>query len=279
MTARVIRLGHSPDPDDAFMFYGLASGKVDVRPYRFEHILKDIQTLNEWALEGRLELTALSLHAYAYVTDRYLLLPHGASIGDNYGPLVVAREAIPQEALREATIAVPGRLTTAFLALRVCLGEFPFVEMPFDQILPAVAEGRVAAGLLIHEGQLTYRQHGLTCAVDLGKWWHETTGLPLPLGANAVRRDLGEPTVRDLSRLLKASIRYALAHREEALTYALQFGRGLDRAAANRFVGMYVNDYTLDFGAKGRRGVEVLLRMGWEEGVLPLRPAVRFAEA
>jgi len=278
MSERVIRLGHSPDPDDAFMFYGLASGKVDVRPYRFEHILKDIQTLNEWALEGRLEVTALSLHAYAYVTDRYVLLPHGASIGDNYGPLVVAREAMPQEALREAIIAVPGRLTTAFLALRVCLGEFPFVEMPFDRILPAVAEGRVAAGLLIHEGQLTYRQHGLTCAVDLGKWWHETTGLPLPLGANAVRRDLGEPAVRELSRLLKTSIRYGLEHRQEALAYALQFGRGLDLAAADRFVGMYVNDYTLDFGAKGRRAVEVLLRMGWEEGVLPHRPAVLFAE-
>ena len=278
MTERVIRLGHSPDPDDAFMFYGLASGKVDVRPYRFEHVLKDIQTLNEWALEGRLEVTALSLHAYAYVTDRYVLLPHGASIGDNYGPLVVAREAMPQEALREAIIAVPGRLTTAFLALRVCLGEFPFVEMPFDRILPAVAERRVAAGLLIHEGQLTYRQHGLTCVVDLGKWWHETTGLPLPLGANAVRRDLGEPAVRELSRLLKTSIRYGLEHRQEALAYALQFGRGLDLAAADRFVGMYVNDYTLDFGAKGRRAVEVLLRMGWEEGVLPHRPAVLFAE-
>ncbi|MGH7395304.1 MAG: MqnA/MqnD/SBP family protein, partial [Candidatus Methylomirabilales bacterium] len=239
MSARVIRLGHSPDPDDAFMFYGLASGKVDPGPYRFEHILKDIQTLNEWALQGHLEVTALSLHAYAYVTDRYALLPHGASIGDKYGPVVVAREARSQEALRETTIAVPGRLTTAFLALRVCLGEFPFVEMPFDQILPAVAEGRVGAGLLIHEGQLTYRQHGLACALDLGAWWHESTGLPLPLGANAVRRDLGEPAVRELSRLLKASIRYGLEHREEALTYALQFGRGLDRAATDRFVGMY----------------------------------------
>lgn len=279
MTGRVIRLGHSPDPDDAFMFYGLASGKVDPGPYRFEHILKDIQTLNEWALQGRLEVTALSLHAYAYVTDRYALLPHGASIGDNYGPIVVAREARTPEALRETTIAVPGRLTTAFLTLRVCLGEFPFVEMPFDQILPAVAEGRVAAGLLIHEGQLTYRQHGLTCALDLGRWWHESTGLPLPLGVNAVRRDLGEPAVRDLSRLLKASIRYGLEHRAEALIHALQFGRGLDRAMGDRFIGMYVNDYTLDFGANGRRAVKVLLRMGWEEGVLPHCPAVRFAEA
>ncbi|HEU5393731.1 MAG TPA: MqnA/MqnD/SBP family protein [Candidatus Methylomirabilis sp.] len=279
MTACLIRLGHSPDPDDAFMFYGLASGKVDPGVYRFEHILKDIQTLNEWALEGRLEVTALSVHAYAYVADRYALLPHGASIGDNYGPLVVTREAIRQEALRETTIAIPGRLTTAFLALRVCLGEFPFVEVPFDQILPAVAEGRVGAGLLIHEGQLTYRQHGLTAALDLGKWWHETTGLPLPLGANAVRRDLGEPAVRDLSRLLKASIRYGLEHRQEALTHALQFGRGLTVSAADRFIGMYVNDYTLDFGVSGRRAVEVLLRMGWEEGVLPRCPVVRFAEA
>jgi len=279
MTVRLIRLGHSPDVDDAFMFYGLASGKVDPGPYRFEHVLQDIQTLNEWALEGRLEVTALSLHAYAYVTERYALLPHGASIGDNYGPLVVAREAVQQEALRERTIAVPGRLTNAFLTLRVCLGEFPFVEMPFDQILPAVVSGRVGAGLLIHEGQLTYRQHGLTAAMDLGRWWHESTGLPLPLGANAVRRDLGEPAVRDLSCLLKASIRYGLEHREDALTYALQFARGLDRDAADRFVGMYVNEYTLDFGANGRRAVEVLLRMGWEEGVLPHRPAVRFAEA
>ncbi|MBI2080685.1 MAG: ABC transporter substrate-binding protein [candidate division NC10 bacterium] len=278
MTERLIRLGHSPDPDDAFMFYGLASGKVDPGPYRFEHVLQDIQTLNEWALEGRLEVTALSVHAYAYVTDRYALLPHGASMGDSYGPMVVAREALSQERLRETTIAIPGRLTTAFLALRVCLGEFPFVEMPFDRILPAVAEGRVEAGLLIHEGQLTYGQHGLRRVVDLGEWWHETTGLPLPLGANAVRRDLGDATVRDLSRLLKASIRYGLEHRQEALAHALQFGRGLDLAAADRFVGMYVNDYTLDFGKSGRRAVDVLLQMGWEEGVLPHRPAVRFAE-
>jgi 1,4-dihydroxy-6-naphthoate synthase len=261
-----IRLGHSPDPDDAFMFWGLASGEVDSRGFEFEHVLKDIQTLNEWAMEGKLEVTAISLHAYPHVQDRYVLLPHGASMGSGYGPIVVSREPLTDDELRGVEIAVPGRMTTAFLTLRMRLGEFSWREVPFDRIMDEVSSGAADAGLLIHEGQLTYGAAGLHKVVDLGEWWLEETGLPLPLGANVARRDLGLDVLRDLSAVLAASIRAGLDNRERALEYALQFGRGLDDELADRFVGMYVNELTEDYGEEGRRAVRELLRRGEEIG-------------
>jgi 1,4-dihydroxy-6-naphthoate synthase len=261
-----IRLGHSPDPDDAFMFWGLASGEVDPRGFEFEHVLKDIQTLNEWAMEGRLEVTAISLHAYPHVQDNYVLLPHGASMGSGYGPIVVAREPLTDDDLRGVEIAVPGRMTTAFLTLRMRLGEFAWREVPFDRIMDEVSSGAADAGLLIHEGQLTYGAAGLHKVVDLGEWWLEETGLPLPLGANVARRDLGPDVLRELSAVLAASIRAGLDNRERALEYALQFGRGLDDELADRFVGMYVNELTEDYGEEGRRAVRELLRRGEEIG-------------
>jgi 1,4-dihydroxy-6-naphthoate synthase len=261
-----IRLGHSPDPDDAFMFWGLASGAVDQRGFEFEHVLRDIQTLNEWAMEGRLEVTAISLHAYPHVQARYVLLPHGASMGSGYGPIVVAREPLGPDELRRAEIAVPGRLTTAFLTLRLHLGHFAYREVPFDEILDEVSSGRADAGLLIHEGQLTYAAEGLHKVVDLGEWWQAETGLPLPLGANVARRDLGPDVLRELSAVLAESIRAGLDNRGPALEYALQFGRGLDDELADRFVGMYVNELTEDYGEEGRRAVRELLRRGEEIG-------------
>jgi 1,4-dihydroxy-6-naphthoate synthase len=261
-----VRLGHSPDPDDAFMFWGLAKGEVDPRGFEFEHVLKDIQTLNEWALEGRLEVTAISLHAYPHVQDRYVLLPHGASMGSGYGPIVVAREELGEDDLQRVEIAVPGRMTTAFLTLQLRLGEFRWREVPFDEIMDDVISGKADAGLLIHEGQLTYGAAGLHKIVDLGQWWLEETGLPLPLGANVARRDLGPDTLRELSDVLAESIRAGLDNREPALEYALQFGRGLDDALADRFVGMYVNELTEDYGEEGRRAVRELLRRGEEIG-------------
>jgi 1,4-dihydroxy-6-naphthoate synthase len=261
-----VRLGHSPDPDDAFMFWGLAKGEVDPRGFEFEHVLKDIQTLNEWALEGRLEVTAISLHAYPHVQDRYVLLPHGASMGSGYGPIVVAREELVEDDLRRVEIAVPGRMTTAFLTLQLRLGEFRWREVPFDEIMDDVISGKAEAGLLIHEGQLTYGAAGLHKIVDLGEWWLEETGLPLPLGANVARRDLGPDTLSELSDVLADSIRAGLDNREPALEYALQFGRGLDDALADRFVGMYVNELTEDYGEEGRRAVRELLRRGEEIG-------------
>ncbi len=259
----LIRLGHSPDPDDAFMFWALTADAVDTRGFEFEHVLRDIQTLNEWALEGRLEVTALSLHSYPFVQDRYVLLPHGASMGTGYGPVLVAREPLDLDALREIEIAVPGRMTTAFLTLRLYLGgEFRYREVPFDEILDEVGSGAAAAGLLIHEGQLTYGSLGLEKVVDLGEWWLLETGLPLPLGVNVARRDLGEEALRDLSAVLEDSIRAGLDNREEAMRYALQFGRGLDEALADRFVGMYVNELTCDYGDEGRQAVRELLRRG-----------------
>jgi 1,4-dihydroxy-6-naphthoate synthase len=271
-----IRLGHSPDPDDAFMFWGLASGEVDARGFDFEHVLQDIQTLNEWALEGRLEVTAISLHAYPLVQDRYLLLPHGASMGSGYGPIVVAREPLTTDDLRRLEVVVPGRLTTAFLALRLCIGEFAYRELPFDEILEEVSSGRAAAGLLIHEGQLTYEAEGLHKVVDLGRWWLEETGLPLPLGVNVARRDLGDETLRRLSAVLADSIRAGLENRERALEYALQFGRGLDEGLADRFVGMYVNELTQDYGEEGRRAVRELLSRGEEVGAFSEPVRVEF---
>ncbi len=255
-----IRLGHSPDPDDAFMFWGLASGRVDTRGLEFQHVLRDIQTLNEWALEGRLEVTALSLHAYPFVQDTYVLLPHGASMGAGYGPVVVARDPVPLERLPEVEIAVPGRMTTAFLVLRMAIGDFRHREVPFDRILDEVKSGEAEAGLLIHEGQLTYETEGLYKVLDLGEWWLLETGLPLPLGVNVARRDLGSEVLRALSAVLADSIRAGLEHRREALAYAMEFSRGLEPHLADRFVGMYVNDLTCDYGEEGRKAVEELLR-------------------
>jgi 1,4-dihydroxy-6-naphthoate synthase len=263
----LIRLGHSPDPDDAFMFWGLASGRVEPGDFEFEHVLRDIQTLNEWALEGRLEVTAISLHTYPFVQDRYVILPHGASMGSGYGPVVVASEPLSREDLQEVEVAVPGRMTTAFLALRLYLGgAYRFREVPFDQIIDEVTSGRAVAGLLIHEGQLTYATHGLERVVDLGEWWLLETGLPLPLGINVARRDLGGDVLHELSDVLRASIAAGLASRPQALEYAMRFGRGIDTSLADRFVGMYVNALTEDYGDEGRQAVEELLRRAEEIG-------------
>ena len=272
---QLIRVGHSPDPDDAFMFYALARHKIDTGRFRFEHELVDIETLNRRAFTGELELTAVSLHAYAHLSDLYMLCPCGASMGDHYGPMVVAREPLSPGDLRGKTIAVPGTLTTAFLALSLCLGkEFDHVVVPFDEILNVVEAGEadgqsVDAGLVIHEGQLTYAQQRLELVVDTGQWWFEETGLPLPLGANAIRKDLGREAIIEVTRLLNESIRFGLDHRAEALDYALSYGRGLDRAKADEFVGMYVNDWTLDFGERGRLAVRELLARGHAAGVIP----------
>ncbi len=274
-TQRLIRVGHSPDPDDAFMFYALARDKIDTGCYRFTHELVDIETLNRRAKTGELELTAVSLHAYAYLANRYILCSCGASMGDNYGPLVVAGQPLTRDELKGKTIAVPGTLTTAYLALRLYLqADFPFVLVPFDEILTVTQAGHylgrpVDAGLVIHEGQLTYQADQLQLVVDLGKWWMEETGLPLPLGANGIRKDLGPECIRDVHRLLHTSIQYGLEHRAEALAYALEYGRGLDTAKADAFVGMYVNDWTLDFGPRGRQAVVTLLERGYRGGVIP----------
>jgi len=255
----LIRLGHSPDPDDAFMFWALAAGVIDTRGFEFEHVLQDIQTLSEWAREGRLETTAMSLASYPLVQDLYAILPHGASMGSGYGPVVVGQRAFSPDELRAVAIVVPGELTTAFLTLRLYLGEFPYRVLPFDAILDEVREGRAEAGLLIHEGQLTYSSHGLAKSVDLGEWWLLETGLPLPLGINVARRDLGEEKLHDLSEVLRESIRAGLANREEAMQYAMRFGRGIDEGLADRFVGMYVNELTEDYGDEGRAAVRELL--------------------
>ena len=252
-----IRLGHSNDPDDAFMVWALAERRVDPRGFEFELVPADIQTLNEWALEGRLEVTALSAATYPLVEDRYALLPHGASLGIGYGPIVVTREPMTIERLREVELVVPGRMTTAFLVARLALGDLRFRELPFDRILDEVSEARADAGLLIHEGQLTYDAAGLVKSLDLGEWWQQETGLPLPLGVNTVRRDVDR--AGELSDVLRESIDAALEHREEALAYALRFARDLDVSDADRFVELYVNDYTRDLGDDGRRAVAELL--------------------
>ena len=264
-----IRIGHSPDPDDAFMFWALAEGAVDDGGFEFEFVTEDIQTLNEWALEERLDVTAISLATYPLVQDRYVLLPHGASMGSGYGPVVVAREPIPFARLRDVEIAIPGRNTTAFLVLRMALGEdLRCRELPFDRIIDEVKEGRVDAGLVIHEGQLTYVNAGLEKCLDLGEWWLLETGLPLPLGVNVARRGLGSEVLPRLSEVLRGSIEAGLANRMEAMAFALQFGRGIDVNLADRFVGMYVNDLTRDFGDEGRQAVEEVLRRGaWDAPV------------
>ena len=280
MSEQLIQLGHSPDPDDAFMFYALAEERIPADGFRFEHVLRDIETLNRWAFEGRLEVTAISVHAYAHLADRYRLLPHGASMGERYGPIVVARDEMDPASLPERSIAVPGELTSAFLQLQLAVGRIaePTI-VPFDQILDVVERGEVEAGLVIHEGQLTYPTQGLRAILDLGEWWHDLTGgLPLPLGANAVRRDLGEDTMVRLSRVLRESIAHGLENRAEALAYAARFGRGLDDPLADRFVGMYVNDRTLDYGDDGRRAVAELLSRGREAGLVEREVPIDFVE-
>jgi len=265
----LIHVGHSPDPDDAFMFHALANDKIDTGPYQFTHELQDIETLNRRALKGELELTAVSLHGYAYLTDQYALCACGCSMGDDYGPMVVAKQPGSLGDFRGKRIAIPGTMTTAYLALRLALPEFEPVVYPFDEILNVTQAGEVDAGLIIHEGQLTYQNQGLHLITDLGKWWLRETGLPLPLGGNAIRRDLGEPAMRDVTRLLKQSIQYALDHRAEALAHALQYGRDLDRSQADKFVGMYVNDWTLDFGERGREAVRTLLQRAYDAKIIP----------
>ncbi len=277
MTAAIeLTLGHSPDPDDAFMFYGLASGRVDAGPYRFTHVLQDIQTLNDRARRGELDVTAISVHAYAHVCGQYALLPTGASMGDGYGPLVVAPRPVPRDRLAGLRIAVPGLLTSAWLALRLAIGEFEAVVVPFDEILPRVVAGEFPAGLLIHEGQLTYGGEGLACCLDLGVWWREETGLPLPLGANAIHKRHDPARRAEISRILTESIRFGLAHREAALAHSLQWARGLDTGLADRFVGMYVNDWTLDYGERGRAAIRELLARGHRAGLVPAVDRLEF---
>ena len=272
-----ITVAHSPDSDDAFMFFGLASGNVETGGIVVDQVLSDIETLNRAAFEGRYEVTAVSFHAYAHLVDKYALLPHGASMGDRYGPIVVARADGPT-GVKGTRIAIPGTLTTAYLALRLYEPSFEYVVVPFDRIQQAVLDGKAEAGLLIHEGQLTYAEEGLRKVVDLGEWWAEKTdGLPLPLGGNIIRRDLGPEMIAKVSKMLHDSIAYALSHRAEAVEYALQFGRGLDRVRADRFVGMYVNDLTLAYGERGRRGVERLMAEAFDHGLIPRRVPVEFA--
>jgi 1,4-dihydroxy-6-naphthoate synthase len=271
-----IRIGHSPDPDDAFMFWALTTDLVDTRGHVFEQVLADIQTLNQWARAARLEVTAISLAAYPFVQQDYVLLPHGASIGSGYGPVLVARRPFTREELYEVEIVVPGALTTSFLALRLFLNDFPYRELPFEDIPEEVASGRAEVGLLIHEGQLTFEDYGLVKVLDLGEWWLLETGLPLPLGVNVARRDLGHETLADVSQVLREAIRCGLDHRAEALEYALQFGRGIDAVVADRFVAMYVNEMTQDYGDEGRKAVIELLRRGEVLGAFPAPVQVDF---
>lgn len=273
---RTITVAHSPDSDDAFMFYALATNKLDTGDLHFTHVLKDIQTLNEEARRGVYDVTAVSFHAYAYIADKYALLPHGASIGDKYGPIVVSREQAVAEDLPKMKVAVPGTLTSAFLALRIYNPDFEYEVVPFDQIIGAVQEGRCDAGLLIHEGQLFYQAMGLHKVIDLGEWWHERTGLPLPMGGNAIRRELGPELMRKVSHYLHESIRYSLEHREDALEYAMQFARDMEPALADRFVAMWVNELTLDYTERGREAVRRLLEEGYERGIIPNRVEVEF---
>jgi 5,8-dihydroxy-2-naphthoate synthase len=272
-----LSLGHSPDSDDAFMFYALANGLVQTDGFEYEHILKDIQTLNEWAKEGRLDTTAISVHAYAFVSDTYAILNHGASMGGaDYGPMVVARKSVQPHELRGTTIAVPGLMTSAYLALRLCIGEFTPVVTPFDTIMEAVAEGKAEYGLLIHEGQLTHASLGLHSVVNLGTWWHEETGLPLPLGVNVIRRSLPENVKALASRHLRESIAYGLAHRAPALEWALRYARGMETKTADTFVGMYVNERTLDLAPDGRESIELFLRQAEDSGYIPKIPKIDF---
>jgi 1,4-dihydroxy-6-naphthoate synthase len=273
---QTISIAHSPDSDDAFMFYALATNKLETGDLDFTHVLEDIQSLNEKAMRGVYDVTAISFHAYAYIADKYILLPHGASIGDNYGPIVVAREQLKTEDLSRLKIAVPGMLTSAFLALRILCPDFEYKVVPFDQIIAAVQDGTCDAGLLIHEGQLFYQKMGLHKVVDLGEWWHEWTRLPLPMGGNAIRRELGADTIQRVSHFLHESIRYSLDNRADALAYAMQFARDMEPELADRFVAMWVNDLTLDYTERGRVAVQRLLDEGAERGIIPKRVEVEF---
>lgn len=275
---RTITVAHSPDSDDAFMFYGLATNKLETDGLKFEHTLKDIQKLNEDARNGIYDVTAISFHAYAYVADKYALLPHGASIGDKYGPIVVSNEQQKPENIGEMTIAVPGELTSAYLALRIYNKDFHHVVVPFDQIIDAVKSGDVHAGLLIHEGQLFYHEQGLHKVLDLGEWWHDKTGLPLPMGGNVIRRDLGPDMMQKVSKQLHKSIVYSMENREDALAYAMQFARDMKPELADRFVAMWVNDLTLDYGSRGREAVHRLLAEGYNAGIIPHQVQVDFVD-
>lgn len=271
-----ISVAHSPDSDDAFMFYGLATNKIRVPGLKFNHTLTDIETLNRKAMDGFYDVTAISFHAYPYIQDKYALMTCGGSVGEQYGPMVVAPRAFGLEDLKRMKIAVPGTLTTAYLALKLFAPKIETAVVPFDRIIPEVVAGKYEAGLIIHEGQLTYETSGLHKILDLGKWWHELTGLPLPLGGNAIRRELGPELIAGISKALRDSIQYALDHREEALAYAMQFARDLDHQMADRFVGMYVNERTLDYGKDGKEAVEQLLGMGYRAGIIPHVPRVEF---
>ncbi len=279
ISTREISIAHSPDSDDAFMFYGLATNRVQVPGLRFTHTLSDIQTLNQKAMKdaGVYDVTAISFHAYPYLQNNYVLMTCGGSVGEGYGPMIVASRAYSENEIKRKTIAVPGKLTTAYLALKLLAPEIETVVVPFDQIIPRVLQGEFDAGLIIHEGQLTYDRSGLYRIIDLGRWWRQTTGLPLPLGGNAIRRSLGRELIASVSAALRDSIQYALDHREEALQYAMQFARDLDPQLADRFVGMYVNERTLDYGEDGREAIRLLLEMGYEKGVISVKPKVEFA--
>src|SRR5215470_5200610 len=284
----IFTLGHSPDPDDAFMFYAMAENKIDLRGYRFEHRLEDIQTLNERALRGELHISAISIHAYAYIASKYALLPCGASMGDGYGPIVIGNRTTPnadslvesaaREFLAGKKVAVPGKMTSAFLALQLFLGEFDHIVVPFDQIFEAIRSGRADVGLIIHEGQLTYAKSGFEKIVDLGKWWKERTGLPLPLGGNVVRKDIPPAIRRDLSEIIRESIEYGLAHRDEAVRHSLAYARDMDAKLAGKFIGMYVNEFTRDYGEVGRAAIRKFLTEAHDKGYIDVPVEVEFVE-
>jgi 1,4-dihydroxy-6-naphthoate synthase len=274
----VFTLGHSPDPDDAFMFYAMAENKIDLRGYQFKHRLEDIQTLNERATRGELHISAISIHAFAYVSDRYALMPCGASMGDGYGPMVVAPNDRKIGDLRQGTIAIPGRMTSAYLALHLYLGDFKHVVVPFDQIFDAVKAGKADAGLIIHEGQLTYARSGFTKVIDLGEWWKGETGLPLPLGGNVLRKDIPLPVQRDLLAIMRESIDYGLVHRAEAVDHSMPYARDMDAQLAGKFIGMYVNDFTRDYGETGRQAIREFLKRARDRGYIDRTPAVEFIE-
>ncbi|HYV75259.1 MAG TPA: MqnA/MqnD/SBP family protein [Candidatus Binatia bacterium] len=275
-TIREITVAHSPDSDDAFMFYGMATNKVRVPGVKFTHTLCDIETLNRMALEGHYDITAVSFHAYPYIQDRYAIMPSGGSVGEGYGPMIVASRNIPADEIGKIKIAVPGTMTTAYLALKLYAPDCVTEVVPFDQIIPRVLDGKYEAGLIIHEGQLTYGKVGLYRVIDLGKWWRDLTGMPLPLGGNAIRRELGPTLLLACCNALRDSIRYALENREEALQYAMQFARDLDVQQADKFIGMYVNERTLDYGKDGREAITKLLEMGYERGLIPHKPNLEF---
>jgi 1,4-dihydroxy-6-naphthoate synthase len=274
--SREITVAHSPDSDDAFMFYGMATHKIRVPGVKFTHTLCDIETLNRKALDGFYDITAVSFHAYPYIQDKYAIMPSGGSVGEGYGPMIVASRSISLNEIKRVKIAVPGKMTTAYLALKLFAPDSETEVVAFDQIIPRILEGKYEAGLIIHEGQLTFGKSGLHRVVDMGKWWRELTGMPLPLGGNAIKRDLGPTLTLACCNALRDSIQYALDHREEALQYAMQFARDLDMQQADKFVGMYVNERTLDYGKDGREAISKLLEMGYERGIIPHKPMVDF---